>query len=118
MQIKDYKKKIFYQPSLGANDVLIVPEMFWKIDHSFKELIGKTVSNANPAMPIVEAYQGINFRLDRKGVVLESESRLITSSSPKYFKFNRPFMLYIKKRDSAQPFFVMWVNNAELLNKK
>ena len=103
---------------LGSNDVVRAPEMFWEIDHRFDELIGKVVANTNPAMPIIEARQAIKFKLDRYGAMLESESHFTAAASPRYFIFNRPFLVYIKKRDCEQPFFVMWVDNAELLNKK
>ena len=99
-------------------DVLMVPEMFWEIDHRFDELIGKVVANANPAMPIIEARQAIKFKLDRCGAMLESEAMIAVAAIPKHFIFNRPFLVHIKKRDSEQPFFVMWVDNAELLNRK
>ena len=110
----NYKKKRF----LFDNDVIKVPEMFWEIDHRFDELIGKIVANANPAMPIVDAKQIIKFKLDRYGARLESESNIMVAAMPRNFIFNRPFLVYMKKRDSEQPFFVMWVDNAELLNKK
>jgi len=103
---------------LQDEDVLVVPEMFWEIDHRFDELIGKVVANANPAMPIIEARQAIKFKLDRCGAMLESEAMIGVAAIPRHFIFNRPFLVYIKKRDSEQPFFVMWVDNAELLNKK
>jgi len=102
----------------GANDELRIPEMFWRIDHRFRELIGKVVANSAPPMPIVEALQTIEFRLDRSGVVLESDSRMAVASAPRYFEFNRPFLVYVKKRDAERPFFVMWVDNAELLVRR
>lgn len=92
--------------------------MFWRIDHRFTELIGKVVANANPPMPIVEAIQTIEFRLDRSGAVLESESTLAVESSPRHFDFDRPFLVYMQKRGAERPFFVMWVDNAELLVQK
>jgi len=113
-QSKDYERT----SSLDKVDILVVPEMFWKIGHRFAELIGKEVANADPAMPIIDARQEIKFRLDRYGAMLESESTLTVSASPRYFHFNRPFLVYMKKRDREQPFFVMWVDNAELLNVK
>ena len=76
------------------------------------------VANANPANPIIEAKQGIKFKLDRCGAMLESEATIMVASIPRYFIFNRPFLIYMKKRDCEQPFFVMWVDNAELLNRK
>ena len=89
--------------------------MVWRIDHRFKELIDKMVVNSNPPMPIMEALQTIEFRLDRSGAILESESTLAVESLPRYFVFNRPFLVYMQKRGCERPFFVMWVDNAELL---
>lgn len=119
-QIANIKKEKKYERErfLDRVDVLIVPEMLWEIEHHFTELIGKIVTNTNPAMPIIEAKQGIRFKLDRYGAALESESRIGISASPRYFHFNRPFLVYMKKRDREQPFFVMWVDNAELLDRK
>jgi hypothetical protein len=119
-QIEDFKQSDNYERIrfLDDVDVLMVPEMFWEIDHHFEELIGKIVSNADPPMPILEAKQGIKFKLDRYGAMLESEAKFAVAAIPRYFMFNRPFLVYMKKRDCEQPFFVMWVDNAELLNKK
>jgi hypothetical protein len=103
---------------LKGVDVLMLPEMFWEIDHRFEGLIGKIVANANPEMPIVEARQSIKFKLDRYGAALESEATIAVEAIPRHFKFNRPFLVYMKKRDREQPFFVMWVDNAELLNRR
>jgi len=109
---RDYSHARWFQ----RGDDLRVPEMFWRIDHRFAELIGKTV--ANVSMPIVEAMQTIEFRLDRSGAVLESEARVAIAATPRDFLFNRPFLIYMKKRDAQRPFFAMWVDNAELLARK
>ncbi len=107
-KIEDFK--ITKDPSNESKfigyDILLVPEMFWQINHQFKELKN------------VEAYQEISLRFDRSGTVLEDKSKPMKNSVTRRFECNRPFMLYIKKRNSAQPFFVMWIDNAELLNKK
>jgi len=118
-QTEDFKEQQDYERmcSLHNVDVLVVPEMLWEIEHHFNELIGKLVPNANPPMPIIEARQGIKFKLDRYGAALESEATIAVEAVPRYFSFNRPFLIYMKKRDREQPFFVMWVDNAELLNK-
>lgn len=119
-QIANFKEEKNHERErfLDRVDVLVVPEMFWEIEHRFTELIGKMVTNANPAMPILEARQGIKFKLDRYGAVLESEANIFIGATPRYFHFNRPFLIYMKKRDREQPFFVLWVDNAELLNRK
>jgi len=103
---------------LHTTDVVAVPEMFWKIEHHFSELIGRVVANAAPAMPIAEAMQTTEFRLDRRGAAVGSEAVLYIKAAPREFVFNRPFLVYMQKRGAAQPFFVMWVDNAELLTRK
>ena len=117
-RVADFRKLPQYREETGfrANDELRVPEMFWRIDHRFKELIGKMVASSDPPMPIVEALQTIEFRLDRSGAALESEAiRIDYRMIPRHFEFDRPFLVYIQKRDAEHPFFVMWVDNAELL---
>ncbi len=63
------------------------------------------------------ALQAIDFRLDRSGVGLESESTMVWASVAPCFKFDRPFLIVVKKRGAERPFFVMWVDNAEFLCK-
>ena len=105
---------------LPASDKLIVPEMFWKITHRFDGLEGKMIKNDQyKDMQISTAMQMINFRLDRSGAELKSEAVLelmlgAPSLTNKYY-LNKPFLIYMKKRDAEQPYFVMWVDNAELL---
>jgi hypothetical protein len=116
--IADFPKSLGYEPNhrLDRVDCLKVPEMFWKIDHRFQELIGRVVGNAG--MPVVEAMQTIEFRLDRCGAVLNTEARAAVAALPRKFLFDRPFLVYMQKRGAEHPFFVMWVDNAELLTRK
>ncbi len=112
---EEFKRQRYYQEErqFHESDVLRVPEMFWRIDHRFSELIGTRVVNVG--VPIVEAKQAIEFRLDRSGAMLESEALLAMGAAGRDFVFDRPFLVYMKKRGAKQPFFVMWVDNAELL---
>jgi hypothetical protein len=59
----------------------------------------------------------IQFRLDRSGAELKSEAKLYAKPMPKEFIFDRPFLICVKKRGAEHPFFVMWVDNVELLSK-
>jgi hypothetical protein len=121
-KIESFKSQEDYNTLAGlqSEDELQIPDMFWKIDHSFNELVGKSLMNMNAqGMPITVAVQMIHFRLDRAGVTLKSEAYLEKAASqmlfPRKFIFDKPFLLYLKMRDAQQPFFVMWVDNAELL---
>ncbi|OHB67880.1 MAG: hypothetical protein A2V70_03340 [Planctomycetes bacterium RBG_13_63_9] len=103
---------------LGPNDVLLVPDMVWRITHEFAELQGQEFTNAKlKGQRIDVARQDIQFRLDRSGAELESEAKTYMLPIPTYYVFDRPFLLCMKKRGAGMPYFVMWIENAELLNK-
>jgi hypothetical protein len=105
-------------------DTLIVPDIAYKLTHSFKELLNKPF--ANPQWDdcwFYEALQQIDFSLTRTGVVLKSEARLRATrgmsadvEKPRHLHFDRPFLICVQKREpNATPFFLMWVDNAELM---
>jgi len=101
---------------IGMRDVLLIPDIFWKISHRFSELERKPF--ANPALKgqrLDVAQQDIQFRLNRSGAELKSEAKMYCASAPANFVLNRPFLICMKQRDAAMPYFVMWVGNAELL---
>jgi len=131
--LEDLKKKMKQKPServsaklerhqLTYGDSLLVPTMHWRILHHFHELEGadKPIQNTGPLSGtyLGEAFQTLEFKLDRSGATIRSDSMLATFSAPWDLRFNRPFLLYMKKRGAKHPFFVMWVDNAELLIKR
>jgi len=101
---------------LGPNDELQIPNMNWNIIHRF-EGIGGRILNREFADKRIEIIQQINFILDRNGAALESASWIGVLSRPTLYVFDRPFLIYMKKRDSNLPFFMMWVDNAELMKR-
>jgi hypothetical protein len=116
-KIEEFREKSA-QAKIGINDILIVPNMFWRIAHHLKELEGKYLSNEGyQEYPFGTALQTIEFKLDRTGASLRSTALLIVLSGPRRLIFNRPFLIYMKKRGAERPFFVMWVDNAELLSE-
>lgn len=109
-------------PGFGSGDRLFVPNIFWDITHHFKELEGKSLGNQKfTEYYISKAIQQTRFKLDRSGVELKSEAEIMANEAavigPKYFYFNQPFLVIIKKRTAKNPIFAMWVDNAELLAK-
>jgi hypothetical protein len=102
--------------SFGPNDVLLVPEMLWRIEHRFAELQGNRIAGgALDGLEIEGARQDIRFRLDRSGAELRSEAAMEMAPIPTHYVLDRPFLLIMKKRDAPRPFLVIWVDNAELL---
>jgi len=123
--LDDLQRKIDQGPpsshksgNLEHNDILLVPDMHWRIAHDFESLMKGTIENrAMAGFPMVVARQDLHFRLDRSGANLESQSRHIALCAPLVLKPSGPFLVYMKKRRAARPFFVMWVANAELLRR-
>ncbi len=107
------------QPSdFHVNDVMLVPEIGMKVQHEYDEIEGKGRSFLNKdflTAHIAKAVQMIDFRLDRSGAALESTTFVFVSAAPRRFIFDHPFLIYMKKREAERPFFVMWVDNAELM---
>ena len=103
-------------------DDLLVPEMAWDITHSFTELQEKWLCNKGfDRLFIAQALQAIRFRLDRNGADLRSEgfaSVVLSDEGGEALAFDRPFFIFVKKRDGKKPFFAMYVDNAELLQKR
>src|SRR6185369_287203 len=70
--LADLNKRIAAETSKGLSEaaVLLVPKMHWKIDHEFQELIGNIVTPRISGGKWIKAHQSVQFRMDRKGVVL------------------------------------------------
>jgi hypothetical protein len=105
-------------------DTVLVPTLSWRITHQFHELEGRDKRFLNAALRdyhLDVATQTVQFRLDRSGADLAAEGKVIVKSAAaadSHFHANRPFLVYMKKRDGSRPFFVAWVETAELLEKK
>jgi hypothetical protein len=104
---------------LGDEDTLLVPNMYWHIEHRFRELEGSDKRLLGPPLAglyLGEALQIIDFKMDRKGAEVASEAKLgFLDGGPARYHFDRPFLVYLKKRTARHPFLVIWVDNAELL---
>jgi len=129
-KILKFKQDSDYQVlrKLRPIDRLIVPDVLYKLTHHFKELEWKWLANPRwTGYFIFEARQMIDFALSRTGVILKSEARVAVATGafdspriedPRYLYFDRPFLIYVKKRGpDYYPFFVMWVDNAELMQE-
>lgn len=126
-QQPDYEQMRKLQPAsdIRSADTLTVPDMLFKLTHHFAELEGKAIGNQpwfNQGYIMGKAMQVTDFILGRTGVLLKPNNQIIVPPSgqpePRRFDFSSPFLIYIKKRGSDySPFFVMWVDNAELMQE-
>ncbi len=103
---------------LGINDELLVPDIFFKVRHDFSDLLGASITNPSALGQRIDvATQEIVFRLDRSGAEVSAEAKTYMLPVPSLYHIEGPFLVYMKKRGAETPFFVMWVDNAELLQQ-
>jgi hypothetical protein len=106
---------------LHAEDSLLVPNQCWNLEHRFQELEGRDKLLLNPGFErlwLDIAFQNVRFKIDREGAELASQSVIFfNNGGPRRYHFDKPFLVIMKKRDGKRPFFLMWVDNAELLTR-
>ena len=108
---------------ISGNEPLIVPVINVGVVRRYTELEGRAIQN--PKVGGVElsvASQGIRFRLDQTGARLESDAYIEAKSAagrrePRRFIFDKPFLVYMKRKSSEVPYFALWVETAEVLEK-
>ncbi|MHC4505457.1 MAG: hypothetical protein ACYTFI_19305 [Planctomycetota bacterium] len=112
--------------AMFPHDVLMVPKLNFDLRRRYGELEGrwlivKNPKYANERLQILSALQDVRFQLDEKGARLRSESHIaIGCSAPpsgRRFVFDGPFLILMKRKEATNPYFAMWVDNAELLVK-
>jgi hypothetical protein len=71
---------------------------------------------------LLMALQIIRFQMDEVGVRLKSEAVMHFGCSAEYrpkpqhvMIFDKPFLLMLSRAGAKQPYFAVWVENAELL---
>ena len=102
--------------SLDIGDHLLVPTMRWCINHRFEEVERKPLMNAAlKDLWIEPAFQMIDFKLDKGVPELASEAHDAVKEKPRYYHFDHPYLIFLKRRGAENPFFVMWVDNTELM---
>ena len=83
---------------LSSSSILLVPDIFWRISHRFRELERRPFLNDGFDAPTLSTIrQDIEFRLDRSGVLLESEVRLHSLGMPSHYIVDHPFLVLVRK---------------------
>jgi hypothetical protein len=112
-----------YAALVQDDEPLVVPVMSIGVSRRYKELEGRAFQNPKGSgQEISVTCQGIRFRLDETGARLESaayieEKDKAAPPSPRRFIFDKPFLAYLKRKSSEVPYFAMWVETPEVLEK-
>lgn len=98
--------------------------MAFNLDKNYAEFVGSTFRSKKMLFELTEAYQRNAFVLDEYGAEVESEASIAAEAveeyerpKPKMMIFNKPFVLFLKRRDAQNPYFGIYNVNAELLKK-
>ena len=111
---------------LQKNESLMIPKIEFDLEHHFKEMIGQDlyVDGEHADYFIADAVQFIKFVLNEEGAKLRSEMAIFakrcisfSEKKPRQFIFDKPFLIYLKEKDSPL-YFAAWVANTEILKVK
>ena len=97
---------------------LYVPVLNFDVLREYSELYKHAIRTANKKLDgtsIVFAGQSVRFRLDERGAVLKSEAIAAGGLTARDLVFDKPFLILLKRHKARNPYFALWVGNAELL---
>jgi len=109
-------------------DVLAIPKLNFDLRKDFSELEGLVLQPSPNAkiknnLVLSEVKQLVRFQLNEKGAILKSEAVIAEvgaaapENPPKFHLmiFDKPFLILMKRANSAHPYFALWVGNPSLL---
>ncbi len=95
------------------------------LDHhrNYTEMIGKYLANKGfDRYFIDQMFENIKFDMDEKGARVENEAVIVMTESarempdkPRNFFLDKPYWIIMKRTDSPNPYFLLGVNNVELM---
>lgn len=125
---KDYQKYWRFEVN-RMMDKVIMPKLLFNIETQYDKIIGNEFLVGKKLHHIVEAYQRTAFIFNEQGAKVETEAvpkeepkkeeaKSAEKPRPKNLVFDKPFLLLMKRTDNENPYFAMWINNAELMEKE
>jgi hypothetical protein len=110
---------------IGRDDVFSMPKLHLDYRRDYTELIDQIL--ANPGFEgyfISEMFENIKFDMDHKGARVESQAVIaveraaMMSRDNKQFILDQPFWVVMKRQDRPNPYFILHVQNTELMEKQ
>jgi len=98
---------------------LYIPILNFDIMREYSELCGRQIKTSDKLIDgttIGYAAQTVRFRLDETGAVLKSEAIIVPAKGMGLI-FDKPFLILLKRREAINPYFALWIGNAELMEK-
>lgn len=125
-EIREYDKKRLKH--LNEEDYFEMPKLHLDMRRDYTELRGLFFMNSGfEDFVIYQMYENIKFDMDEVGARVENEAVIVmdlisedsggSRKTPRYFVLDEPFWVVMKQRDSQNPYFILGVNNTELMEK-
>lgn len=118
---------ILWKYMISEDDIFSIPVIKFNIATKYKNIENQRFQSGTKDYLVETAYQRTGFILDENGAVVESEAIVAfleasmeeeTIKHPKKMIFDKTFYIVMKHIDQANPYFVMKVDNVELMSKK
>ena len=109
--------------TISGSDKFKAPKLHLDHHRDYVELINKYLANKGfETYFIAQMFENIKFDMDEKGarveneaVILMTESIMMEPEKPKNFILDKPYWVVMKRADSQNPYFILGVNNVELM---
>lgn len=121
------EKKRVKNLDFSFEDKVEIPIIEFDLEKSYEDIIGSEFHTKSNEFEIKEMYQRNAFILNEKGSEVESLGSIhavaeyfeeLENSGPKMMIFNKPFVLFLKRKDASYPYFGVYIANDELLKRK
>ena len=109
------------------DDKVEIPIIEFNLEKTFGQFLGSKFRSETTEFEVTEAYQRNAFILNENGAEVESEAEFATEEAaveefekpkPKMMIFDKPFVVFLKRKDADYPYFGVYIANDELLIKK
>lgn len=102
-------------------DELLVPYVRVNGMIAYNDLYGKFIKGTN-GLYFTDVVQNVNFSLNEKGCNLNSKATIVTeylgiNNDTKYCYFKDKFIIFMKEKDSQNPYFALKVDTEDVLEK-
>jgi hypothetical protein len=123
-EVDQNNKAAAWRYNFNDADSIAIPVISLNLETNYKTLEGQTFLSKGKQYTLQTAWQRTAFLLDENGAIVESEAIAAADSvaipekmHPKNMVFDKPFFIIIKRLDKQNPYFMMKVENTELLTR-
>ncbi|MBO9728305.1 MAG: hypothetical protein J7623_06665 [Chitinophaga sp.] len=105
-----------------TRDELAIPVLRFNLATRYSSLEQQSILSKSTSFLLAEVSQRIALVMDENGTEVESEAVAAAAvdsmpPAPKKLYFDKPYLVMMKRKTVKEPYFVMWVNNSELMMK-